>query len=159
MKLNALRLRNFRQHTATDILKLAAALSTTPNQVVMGARGFDAGVPLRSRFGNMLTRYIMRAVTGQKLGDTQSGLRAVPLSFIPRLLKLRATGYDFELDMLVTCKDSGQRIREVPIETIYIENNRSSHFNPLRDSMRIYFVFIRFLKGGFPEGLVARLWS
>jgi putative flippase GtrA len=111
----------------------------------MGARGFDANVPFRSRFGNTLTRYIMRAVTGQKLGDTQSGLRAIPLPFLPPLLKLRATGYDFELDMLVTCKDAGQRIREVPIETIYIENNRSSHFNPLRDSMRIYFVFIRFL--------------
>jgi len=133
------------QHSAADILKLAAALRTTPTQVVMGARGFDANVPFRSRFGNTLTRYIMRAVTGQKLSDTQSGLRGIPLPFIPSLLKLRATGYDFELDMLVKCKDTGQRIREVPIETIYIENNRSSHFNPLRDSMRIYFVFIRFL--------------
>ena len=67
------------------------------------------------------------------------------MDFIPLLLKLRPNGYDFELDMLVTCKDTGRHIREVPISTIYIDNNRSSHFSPLRDSMRIYFVFIRFL--------------
>jgi putative flippase GtrA len=133
------------QHSAADILKVAKQLASTPGHLVMGAREFDATVPFRSRFGNTLTRYIMRAVTGQKLGDTQSGLRGIPLQFIPQILKLRATGYDFELDMLVLCKDTGRPIREVPIATIYIENNRSSHFNPLRDSMRIYFVFIRFI--------------
>jgi hypothetical protein len=33
---------------------------------------------------------------------------------------------------------------ETLISTIYIDNNRSSHFNPVRDSMRIYFVLLRF---------------
>ncbi len=33
---------------------------------------------------------------------------------------------------------------EVPIETVYIDGNRSSHFDPIRDSMRIYFVLARF---------------
>jgi hypothetical protein len=133
------------QHCAADILKVAAELTATPRQLILGARAFDVNVPLRSRFGNTLTRSVMRLVTGQKLSDTQSGLRGIPMDFIPLLLKLRSNGYDFELDMLVTCKDTGRLIREVPISTIYIDNNRSSHFNPLRDSMRIYFVFIRFL--------------
>jgi putative flippase GtrA len=133
------------QHCAADILKVAAELTATPHQLILGARAFDVNVPLRSRFGNTLTRSVMRLVTGQKLGDTQSGLRGIPMDFIPLLLKLRSNGYDFELDMLVTCKDTGRVIREVPISTIYIDNNRSSHFSPLRDSTRIYFVFIRFL--------------
>jgi len=58
---------------------------------------------------------------------------------------MQATGYDFELDMLVSCRETARPVREVGISTIYIDNNRSSHFNPLRDSMRIYFVFVRFL--------------
>ncbi len=33
---------------------------------------------------------------------------------------------------------------EVPIQTIYLDGNRSSHFDPIRDSMRIYFVLLRF---------------
>jgi putative flippase GtrA len=86
----------------------------------------------------------MRAVTGQKLTDTQTGLRGIPIGFIPTLLKSKATGYDFELDMLVTCKYTNRRIQEVPISTVYLDDNKSSHFNPLLDSMRIYFALLRF---------------
>jgi putative flippase GtrA len=46
--------------------------------------------------------------------------------------------------MLLACRQDGRRIREVPISTVYIDGNRSSHFDPLRDSMRIYFLFVRF---------------
>ena len=133
------------QHHAQDILRVAAALEASPRHLVLGVRSFGAGVPFRSRFGNALTRYIMRAVTGQKLSDTQTGLRGIPMGWIPEVLKLRATGYDFELDMLVSCRGATPPVREVAISTIYVDNNRSSHFNPLRDSMRIYFVFVRFL--------------
>jgi glycosyltransferase involved in cell wall biosynthesis len=133
------------QHCAKDILRVAAALAASPRQLVLGVRTFGAGVPFRSRFGNTLTCYIMRAVTGQKLSDTQTGLRGIPMEWIPEVLKLRATGYDFELDMLVSCREAARPVREVAISTIYVDHNRSSHFNPLRDSMRIYFVFVRFL--------------
>ncbi len=133
------------QHAPADILRVAATLAEVgAGHLVLGVRAFDTAVPLRSRFGNSLTRRIMRIVTGQAIRDTQTGLRGIPLGFIPTLLKLRPTGYDFELDMLVTCKGAGIRIQEIPISTIYLDGNRSSHFNPLRDSMRIYFVFIRF---------------
>jgi putative flippase GtrA len=132
------------QHIAADILLVASELAANPRQLVLGVRTFDARVPFRSRLGNTLTRYIMRTVTGQKLSDTQTGLRGIPMGFVPSLLKLRATSYDFELDMLVTSRDAARSIREVPISTIYLNGNRSSHFNPLLDSMRIYFIFIRF---------------
>lgn len=132
------------QHSPEDVLRVAAALAAHPRHLILGARAFDAAAPFRSRFGNTLTRRIMQAVTGQKISDTQTGLRSIPLEFIPDLLKLRSTGFDFELDMLVRCRDTNRPIREVPIATIYVDGNRSSHFNPLLDSMRIYFVFVRF---------------
>jgi len=137
------------QHTAADILKVAAVLFESPTSVVLGSRSFGGTVgataPLRSRAGNEITRLVMRAVTGQKISDTQTGLRGIPMAFIGDLLRLPATGYDFELDMLVTCRAKRRRIIEVPIATIYLDGNRSSHFNPLRDSMRVYFVFLRFV--------------
>jgi len=133
------------QHSPQDVRRVAAALAAEPERLILGARTFDAAAPWRSRVGNRMTRSIMRAVTGQRLSDTQTGLRGVPMDFIPELLKLRATGYEFELDMLVTCRNTARPIRELPISTIYIEGNRSSHFNPLTDSMRIYFIFVRFL--------------
>jgi hypothetical protein len=39
----------------------------------------------------------------------------------------------------------GERPLEVPVETVYIDGNRSSHFDPIRDSMRIFFVLLHFL--------------
>ena len=60
------------------------------------------------------------------------------------MLKAPSSGYDFELDMLITAKHQGYQIRQVPIRTIYEEGNKSSHFNPVVDSMKIYFVLMRF---------------
>jgi putative flippase GtrA len=132
------------QHTVPDILATAQRLSANPQSLVLGTRQFEGDVPVRSKFGNTATRYIMRAVTGQKVTDTQTGLRGIPMDFVPDLLRSKATGYDFELDMLVKSKYMNRHINEVPIATVYIDHNRSSHFDPLWDSMRIYFVFIRF---------------
>ncbi|MSU36619.1 MAG: hypothetical protein EXS36_16270 [Pedosphaera sp.] len=132
------------QPAPADILKVASALTAAGDgHLILGVRGFATDVPFRSRFGNSLTRRIMKIVTGQAISDTQTGLRGIPFGFIPALLRLDPNGYDFELDMLVTCRSSGITIQEVPIATIYLNGNRSSHFNPLRDSMRIYFIFAR----------------
>ncbi len=132
------------QHLAGDILRAADALAANQDELVLGARSFDTEVPWRSMAGNMLARWIMQAAVGQKLGDTQTGLRGIPMAFVPQLLRLKTSGYDFELDMLLACGRGARQIREVPISTVYIDGNRSSHFNPLLDSMRIYFLFIRF---------------
>lgn len=133
------------QHCAEDILKVADKLRQNPDKLVLGARVFSEDVPFRSRFGNKLTCMTMKAVVGQKISDTQTGLRGIPARMIPRLLKLRSAGYEFELDMLMLCKYERIKITETSIETIYIDNNKSSHFNPIMDSMRIYFLLLRFL--------------
>jgi glycosyltransferase involved in cell wall biosynthesis len=132
------------QHAAQDVARIAAALMSGSGEVVIGARSMDGSVPLRSRFGNRLTRWTMRWLAGQQLSDTQTGLRGIPLDFIPDLLKLPATRYDFEMDMLITCREAGRPIREIPISTIYLDENRGSHFRPVLDSMRVYMIFLRF---------------
>ena len=53
--------------------------------------------------------------------------------------------FEFETNMLIETKEKDIPILEVPIETIYIENNATSHFNPLKDSLKIYAVFGKFL--------------
>jgi len=54
--------------------------------------------------------------------------------------------YDFELDMLLKWQQrSGREFLEIPIRTIYLDGNSSSHFNPVIDSVRVYIVFLRFL--------------
>ncbi|MGA2592178.1 MAG: glycosyltransferase [Bryobacteraceae bacterium] len=132
------------QHHPEDIEQIAEALAAQPDRVVLGARTFDSNVPARSRFGNVITRTVMHALVGQKVSDTQTGLRGIPAALLPHLLRMEANGYDFELDMLIGARRHAVPIVEVPIRTIYEPGNRTSHFNPLIDSMKIYFVLLRF---------------
>jgi glycosyltransferase involved in cell wall biosynthesis len=132
------------QHAVKDILRTADALVEHPQDLVLGARQFEGEVPVRSKLGNVITRHVLRAVTGQKISDTQTGLRGIPMSFIPTVLRLQPNGYDYELEVLLASKPALRPINEIAIDTIYHAGNSSSHFNPLLDSMRIYFVLIRF---------------
>ncbi|HEV3201938.1 MAG TPA: glycosyltransferase [Bryobacteraceae bacterium] len=132
------------QHHPEDIVRIAQRLRENPDSLIMGARSFGSDVPLRSLVGNQATRVLMRLMVGQKLSDTQTGLRGIPATLIPHLLRVPSTGYEFELDMLIACKHQGYRIWQEPIRTIYLEGNRQSHFHPVLDSMRIYFLLLRF---------------
>lgn len=134
------------QHDPADIVRIAHALGENPGDLVLGVRSFGSGVPLRSRFGNELTRHLFNLLSGQKVTDTQTGLRGIPVDMVPVLAGLSPNGYDFELEMLLECRKHQRIIRESAIQTIYTYGNKSSHFRPLRDSIRIYAVFLRFIK-------------
>ncbi len=145
------------QHHPEDIQRVGDALMSQPESLILGSRSFDREVPLRSRFGNIATRGIMHALLGQKLTDTQTGLRGIPASFLPKLLRHEATGYEFELEMLIAAHELSIPMVEVPIRTIYEAGNKSSHFNPIVDSMKIYFVLLRFSSVSVLSGLLDSL--
>ncbi|HEY1221675.1 MAG TPA: glycosyltransferase [Bryobacteraceae bacterium] len=132
------------QHDAADILRIAQILLAEPDALVLGARTFSGQVPWRSRFGNLLTRSVLRAAIGSKLADTQTGLRGVPAALAAQLPAIAANGYEFELEMLIAAHRAGVRIVEQSIRTIYEAGNPQSHFSPIVDSMKIYFVLLRF---------------
>ncbi len=133
------------QHRAEDVTKLALAAGEHPQKVVLGSRNFKLpNIPFRSRMGNRLTCLIFRMIAGTKLSDTQTGLRSIPVAEIPWMLKIAGDRYEYEMNVLLYLKEFGVRAHEVEIETIYIEENASSHFNPLIDSARIYALIFRF---------------
>ena len=132
------------QHLAADVRRVAERLESSPGVLVLGGRRFEGTVPLRSRFGNAMTRGVVRLLLGRPIFDTQTGLRGIPRSFLPELVQIESGHYEFELEMLVQATKRRMAIDEIPIETVY-GGAGQSHFNPLRDSARIYFVFLRFL--------------
>lgn len=133
------------QHTPEDIARLAEQAEKEPEKLHLGVRKFDGKVPLRSLLGNKLTIFFIRLLLGMKISDTQTGLRAIPRSFIPELLLIPYNRYEFELEMLLATKRTGRIIAEMPIKTVYIDSNASSHFNPLLDSFKIYIVLFRYI--------------
>jgi putative flippase GtrA len=132
------------QHTVDDILKVANALQTRPAEVVFGCRDFNRNVPFRSKIGNVVSRHVYRFLVGLNLSDTQTGLRGVPRRLMELSLGIRSNRYEFETEQIIVAKTAGIRFTEVPIRTVYIDDNSGSHFNPVLDSFRIYFVLLRY---------------
>ena len=132
------------QHTVPDALRVLALAEGEPGCLALGCRRFTGHVPLRSRFGNRVTRIVFRLAAGMDVSDTQTGLRAFTDRLTERMLAIPGDRYEYEMNVLMTCARDGIAIRELPIETIYENHNAGSHFHPLRDSFRIYREILRF---------------
>ncbi|MET4548786.1 glycosyltransferase family 2 protein [Lactococcus lactis] len=134
------------QHLVSDLLKIID--KSTTDRFILGSRNFlkTKKVPLRSRVGNVITSLIFKLRTGVYLSDTQTGLRAFHSELITDLLEIRQNGYDYEAAMLIKVIKSKIRITEIAISTVYIQNNNSSHFNPFKDSLKIYATIFKIYK-------------
>ncbi len=134
------------QHTLESLKKVAAACVENPEALVIGGRFRDSySIPLRSRIGNSFTRGVFKLATGMSIHDTQTGLRGIPASSVPDMLQLKGDRYEYEMNMLLALKGWGMKCVEVPIETVYIDKNASSHFHPIKDSLRILKQIFKFI--------------
>ncbi len=126
------------QHSAEDALRAVRTAAVNPGTLVLGSRRMNSTVPLRSRFGNKLTRAVFHAKSGVRVYDTQTGLRAFTSDLAGYLAGVSGERYEYEINVLMQCAADCVEIIEIPVTTIYIGENESSHFNPVRDSFRIY---------------------
>lgn len=127
------------QHTIGDVNRLAALMVNHPKALSLGERDFDQEkVPFRSKFGNSCTRNLFKILYHIGLKDTQTGLRGIPNRLIPDFRKLTGDRYEYEMNMLIACSQQRIPIKSITIDTIYVDNNSSSHFHPILDSFKIY---------------------
>ncbi len=136
------------QHTVTDILRMAEALAEDSTGLLLGTRDFNSpDVPRKSRMGNRITCRVFQALYGQKVPDTQTGLRGFTTAMIPALLTIKGDRYEYEMNQLIYCSVENIPLRTLPIETVYENNNEGSHFRAVADSWRIYrIVLVRFTR-------------
>jgi len=133
------------QHLPEDILACARRMREEPDALVLGCRDFDdPAVPTHNGLGNRITRTFMKFLCGVSVSDTQTGLRGIPAAFMSQLLEVPGERFEFETNMLLETRTRQVPISEVPISTVYIEQGRQSHFHPLRDSVRIYSLLLKF---------------
>jgi len=127
-----------RQHQPADIPRLVQKWQETCAALVVGERQSFRTMPLRSRLGNLFTGAILQRLYPGSPRDTQSGFRALARSFVEEILQ-RVPGqrYETELRILLLALRQGQAISTIPIVTVYLDHNRSSHFRPIVDSLRI----------------------
>lgn len=133
------------QHRYADIVNVVESAQKHPGALVLGSRAFDGKIPLRSRLGNSITRQVFAAASGTPVRDTQTGLRAFDREAMRKFIDIPGERYEYEINMLLHAAQNEIPIIEETIETVYIDDNSSSHFNPLRDSMKIYMCIFKYI--------------
>ena len=132
------------QHTVKDIVRVAESVRPGSRELVLGSRTSQGEVPKKSRIGNMISRKMFALFTGVEVWDIQTGLRGFPSALLPWLLSIPGDRFEYEQNMLFDCRRQGCEIREIPIETVYENENRGTHFHPIRDSLLVAMCFLRF---------------
>jgi len=144
------------QHHPDDIAACVRAMyRQKKDSLILGVRDFNQeNVPPKSRFGNKCTSGVFRLFCGLKVSDTQTGLRVFPRSIIPQMLKIAGERFEYETNMLLTCKQADIPMVEQTIQTIYIDSNATTHFHPIKDSLRVYGIIIKFFLSSFLSFLI-----
>jgi len=131
------------QHSVEDVINIAKKMADVQNGILLGVRDFDQDhVPARSYAGNKITSFLFQLLFKIKLQDTQTGLRGIPIKMLPFLLSLEGERYEYEMNMLIAAAKRKIPIRQIPIQTIYINKNKSSYYHPFKDSLKIFSIII-----------------
>lgn len=142
------------QHLPKDITKIAELINEHQNCIILGTRRFVGKVPFKSRFGNSITRAIFSFASGAKVYDTQTGLRGFSSSMLSWLCNVPGERFEYEMNMLLEAIPSGYNFYEADINTVYLEKNKSSNFNPLKDSFRVYLPILKFSMSSILSGVL-----
>ena len=127
------------QHDAADVMTCANLVSENPDTLIWGIRDHShQGIPWKSALGNRMTAAVFRRLIGLDLADTQCGLRGIPSTRIDDLINAPGEGFEFTTSLLLEAKSNSVPIVTFPVQTIYYDGNHSTHFRPLRDSVRVY---------------------
>ena len=123
----------------------------------MTTRLLNRNIPKRSKFGNDLSRVIYTLSTGRYFKDNQSGLRGFSTENIDWLLKVKGEKYDYEMNMLYYASKQAIPVTTLDIEAVYIDGNKSSHFNPVKDTVRIYRLLLSSAKASIITAFFAQI--
>ena len=132
------------QHLLKDALNLLSVAEEKKDTLILGSRTQSKDSPLRSRIGNGITKEVFHLCTGVEVKDTQTGMRAFSGKMIPEMLDIPGERYEYEMNVLLYLAKEGVPVEEVPIETVYINDNAESHFDTVKDSYRIYKQILKF---------------
>lgn len=126
------------QHNPADIAALLAVAQNKPQDLIIGVRQMDKSVPFSSRFGRKFGGFWVHLQTGKPCADIQSGLRVYPAALACQVPTWCAR-YAFEVEIVVRACWAGFSFTQVPVRVNY-PKDRISHFNKLKDNLRLTFL-------------------
>jgi len=125
------------QHFPEDMQIFVDEIAQNGEALLIGDRNMEQdGIPKKSSFGNRFSNFWFWFETGIKLNDTQSGFRLYPIRKMEKI-KFFTRKFEFEIEVIVKAAWKGIPVKNVPIQVLYDESERVSHFRPFKDFTRI----------------------
>lgn len=148
------------QHPISAILDCKQAMIENPEKMILAVRRFAKGhVPLPNLLGNLITVGVFFGLTQTSFSDTQCGLRCFPHNILNDMIATHGERFEYENIMLIDVRKKGIDYVEVPMDAVYIEDNQTSHFNKVTDSIIIYRSILKFAVFPILAGLIGFLFS
>jgi len=123
------------QHDPGEIPIFLEAYQNEGFDLILGER--DIGkIPIVRRISNTIGRITFSWSLGRQVGDNQTGYRLISRRLMQATLDSHEQGFQFEVEMIVTCVLNGFSLGTVPIRTIYA--GESSHIQPLRHIVEFF---------------------
>ena len=126
------------QHAIEDVCKIAQKLATEKSCLLLGCRNFSLpSIPIKSKLGNRSSSVLFFMLYGKWIGDTQTGLRGFHTTLLDEMLQMPGERFEYEMEVIISCTLKKIPMEQVEIQTIYENNNESTHFQAINDSIRI----------------------
>ena len=131
------------QHLAGEIPKFLEEREESGADLIIGGRAhlFDGMLP-RRRNANRFSAAAISWSAGVRITDSQSGFRFYSARLL-REVELRTDGFDMESEVIVRAGRQGLAIVTIPIELGFIDGIATSHYKPLKDTLRIAWAVVR----------------
>jgi glycosyltransferase involved in cell wall biosynthesis len=131
------------QHLASEIPKFLRERERSGADLIIGGRAHLFGEMLpRRRMANRFSAACIALTSGAKITDSQSGFRFYSANLL-RNMKLRTDGFDMESEVIVRAGRRGFRIVTIPIDLGFVDGIATSHYKPLKDTLRIAWTVTR----------------
>jgi glycosyltransferase involved in cell wall biosynthesis len=131
------------QHLPSEIPKILRAHEESGADLVIGGRAHLFGEMLpRRRIANRFSAWTIAMCAGTRVTDSQSGFRFYSTKLL-RAVKLHTDGFDMESEVIVRAGRGGFGIMTTPISLGFIDGISTSHYKPLKDTVRIAWTVIR----------------
>jgi glycosyltransferase involved in cell wall biosynthesis len=116
------------QHDVHEVHKFLLLYEKESPDLIIGFRDFSL-MPFSRKLANSIGKWAFSWAMGMRILDNQSGYRLLSKRLMENVLQSDEVGFEFEVEVIVTCLKSGLSIGWVPIETIY--GDEKSHIKPL----------------------------
>lgn len=131
------------QHLPGEIPEFLRSREETHADLIIGGRAhlFGAMLP-RRRMANRFSAWTIARASRTGVTDSQSGFRLYSANLL-RSVRLRTDGFDLESEVIVRAGLGGFKVITTPIELGFVDGLSTSHYKPLKDTLRIAWTVLR----------------